>query len=98
MAITRIFRVKIHPELRDEFEENFLDISVRVVEKARGNLSVSVLKPTQWSPDEYAMISGWEDVESLRAFAGIEWNRAVIPPGMEKFFTESWMHHFESWE
>ena len=98
MAITRIFRARIRPEQRGEFEEKFFDVSVRVVSQAAGNLSVSVLKPTKWSPNEYAMISVWEDVASLRAFAGNDWNRAVIPPGMGKFFTESWMHHFESWE
>ena len=98
MAITRIFRARIRPEQRGEFEEKFFDVSSRVIPQAAGNLLVSVLKPTKWSPNEYAMISVWEDVESLRAFAGNDWNRAVIPPGTEKFFTESWMHHFESWE
>jgi hypothetical protein len=43
------------------------------------------------------MISQWENELSLKAFAGEEWCRAVIPQRMEKFVVESWVHHFESW-
>jgi len=51
------------------------------VDKAFGFLAVSILRPTKWSPDEYAMISEWQDETALKAFAGDNWNRAVIPLG-----------------
>lgn len=97
MAITRIFRVRIPPELRSEFEEKFSSVSVHAVDKAAGFLAVTILKPTEWAPNEYAMISQWENEAALKAFAGEEWNRAVIPPGMEKFVVECWVHHYASW-
>ncbi len=97
MPITRIFRVQIAPELRQEFEDKFSSISVHVVNEAPGFISVSILKPTKWAPDEYAMISQWEDEAALKAFAGEEWSHAVIPPGMEKFVVECRVHHYESW-
>lgn len=97
MAITRIFRVRIRSELKQEFEEKFSSVSVRAVEEASGSLAVSILKPTKWAPDEYAMISQWENEAALKAFAGEQWNHAVIPPGMEKFVDECWVHHYESW-
>jgi heme-degrading monooxygenase HmoA len=98
MAITRVFRVRIDAALRREFEEKFADISVRAVKEAPGSLAVAILKPTIWTPDEYAMVSQWKDEESLRAFAGEQWNRAVIPNGMEKFVRECWVHHYEAWD
>ena len=58
LAITKVFRVRIETELREEFEEKLADISVRKVQRAPGMVSVSILKPTRWSPDEYAMITG----------------------------------------
>ena len=67
MSITRVFRVQIDTELREEFEEKFADISVSTVQQAAGMISVSILKPTKWSPDEYAMITQWIDEESLEA-------------------------------
>lgn len=97
MPITRIFRVQIVPELRQEFEEKFSSVSVHAVNEAAGFISASILKPTMWAPDEYAMISQWENESALKAFAGEEWKHAVIPPGMEKFVIECWVHHYESW-
>ena len=97
MAITRIFRVEIDPELRDEFEEKFATISVHVAESAVGSVSVTILKPTVWAPNEYCMVSTWESEESLREFAGENWYQAVIPAGMEQYVVECSVHHYDSW-
>lgn len=96
--ITRIFRVKIYQELKNEFEEKFATISVTVVENAKGSISETIYKPIKWSPNEYAMISVWESEGALQAFVGEDWNRAFIPKEMEKFVAECWVHHYESWE
>ncbi len=98
MSITRVFRVQIDTELREEFEEKFADISVSTVQQAAGMISVSILKPTKWSPDEYAMITQWIDEESLKSFAGNNWNRAIIPIGMEKFVEKCSVEHYLSWD
>jgi heme-degrading monooxygenase HmoA len=97
MSITRIFRVRIVSDLRQEFEEKFSSVSVHAVDQASGFISVSILKPSKWAPDEYAMVSQWENEAALKAFAGEQWNHAVIPAGMEKFVVECWVHHYESW-
>lgn len=94
--ITRIFRVVIDPELRDEFEARFAEVSVKAVETSAGNVSVSIGKPTADSPDEYVMISQWRDWAALIDFAGTSWNEAVIPPGMEKYLVQCWVHHYEA--
>lgn len=93
--ITRIFRVTIRPELRQEFETKFAEVSVEAVKACPGHLSVSIGYPTKWTPDEYLMISEWENESALRNFAGESWNQAVIPPGMEKFLVKCRVHHYE---
>ncbi len=97
MPITRIFRVRIHHELKEEFEEKFATVSVRAVDAAPGVLEAAILKPTRWAPDEYAMISHWEDEAALRAFAGEQWHHPVIPSGMEQYVVECWVHHYTAW-
>ena len=94
--ITRIFRVKVPVQHQPEFEKEFLSVSVPFVRGEKGLVSVSVGKPTRWRPDEYVMVSVWEDEGAVAAFAGENWNRAVIPKGMEKLIAECWVHHYEN--
>lgn len=96
--ITRIFIVKVHKELTQEFEEKFSSISLDLVTRAHGMKSATMLKPTQWSPNEYAMITVWNDELSLKMFAGENWNKAVIPPEMEHYIVEYSLHNYNSWE
>ena len=95
--IIRIFRVRVHSGLKKEFEEKFSSVSVDTVNHARGIISVEILKPTKWAPNEYAMVSIWDGEPSMKAFAGENWNKAVIPTGLERYVADCWVHHYESW-
>jgi len=94
--IIRIFRITIDPVLREEFERDFATISVGAVESRAGFIACEIGRPTKWNPDEYAMISRWEDEDSLEAFVGSDWNQAVIPPGMERYVREYGVVHFQA--
>lgn len=92
--ITRIYRVRINPDLRQEFEPLFQTVARASVADCAGCLQVTVGGPSSDTPDEYAMISVWDGEESLRKFIGSDWTVAHIPPGMEKFVDTCWLHHF----
>lgn len=92
--ITRVYRVRIKPELRDEFEPLFRTVARSSVSECSGCKDVTVGGPTSVDPDEYAMISVWDSAESLSEFAGPDWSVAHIPDGMEKFVQACWLHHF----
>lgn len=94
--IYRIFRVRVHPNLKDEFEEKFRSVSVAAVDGTAGCLSVTIASPTVHAPDEYVMITQWRDVEALRAFAGDNWDAPHIPDGMQQYAAECWVHHYEA--
>ena len=96
--ITRIFRVRVPTPLHSEFELKFASISVDAVKSQPGLISVSIGRPTQWTPEEYAMMTTWQNEQSLCEFAGDNWNQAVIPLGMEKFVSECWIHHYENYD
>ena len=69
-TITRVFRVQIFAELREEFEPLFQSVSLAAVIEAKGFIEVSIGKPTQWAPNEYVMISVWDCEQNLIDFAG----------------------------
>ncbi len=81
----RIFQVTIHPEYRDDFERDFNTISVDTVKNHKGLISCHIGGPTKWNPDDYVMVTYWEDEESLVTFAGENWNQAIIPAEMQNF-------------
>ena len=93
--ITRIYRVKIHPETRADFEPLFRTVARQSVENCTGCMRVVVGMPAAQTPDEYAMITEWSDSEALSAFAGSDWSVAHIPEGMEPFVDTCWVHHFQ---
>ncbi|MEM7282608.1 MAG: antibiotic biosynthesis monooxygenase family protein [Pseudomonadota bacterium] len=93
--IVRIFRVEIVPELREEFEQNFASVSIDAVKNQAGFVSATIGKPTKWAPDEYAMVSRWENELALEEFVGASWSQAHIPAGMEKYVLACWVHHYK---
>ena len=97
MTITRVFRVTIEPTLRAEFEHKFSTLSQHLFERAPGCLSQSILRPTRWTPDEYAMVSEWESETALASFVGERWCEAVIPAEMEHFAKAYSVSHYSSW-
>lgn len=94
--ITRIFRVLVPASQHADFERDFMAISKPLVESSAGLVSFSFGRPTRWSPEEFVLVTVWEGEEALVAFAGEAWNEAVIPPVMEKYITECWVHHYEN--
>lgn len=92
--ITRVYRVRIHPALRAEFEPLFKTIARASVADATGCVRVVVGLPTPASPDDYAMISEWDSADSLTAFIGPDWTQVHIPSGMERFIIDCVVHHF----
>jgi quinol monooxygenase YgiN len=94
-VLVRVFRIEVPADRHGEFEALFQTISVDAVRKAEGSLAVEIARPSQWAPNEYAMISKWKSVAALAAFAGSDWQQAMIPPGMDRFVQRCWVHHYE---
>ena len=48
------------------------------------------------SSTEYLYVTVWEDVESIRAFAGEHWQEAVVAPDEEHLLKDTWIGHYEA--
>ena len=94
--IIRIFTATIPTELHEEFEAKFKEISVPLVKKYQGLVSLEIGRPSKWNPNKFVMVSRWESVKALIDFAGENWNQAHIPKGMEKYITACTVSHFEA--
>jgi hypothetical protein len=76
--IVRVFRPTIHPGKEPEFEAFLRDTAIPLVLQQAGLVAQHVGRPRDPSSTEYLYVTVWEDVESIRAFAGERWQEAVI--------------------
>jgi hypothetical protein len=84
-VIIRVFRPTIHPGKEREFEAFLRDTAIPLVSRQAGLVSST----------EYVYVTVWEDVESIRAFAGERWQEAVITPEEEHLLKDTWIGHYE---
>jgi heme-degrading monooxygenase HmoA len=69
-VIIRVFRPTIHSGKEREFEAFLRDTAVPLVSRQAGLVAQHVGRPRDPSSTEYVYVTVWEDVESIRAFAG----------------------------
>src|SRR5215213_10803841 len=93
--IIRVFRPTIHPSKEQEFEAFLADTAVPLVSRQAGLVAQHAGRPRDPSTTEYVYISVWEDLESIRAFAGERWQEAVIAPDEEHLLKNTWIGHYE---
>jgi heme-degrading monooxygenase HmoA len=93
--IIRVFRPTIHAGKESEFESFLRETAVPLVSQQAGLVAQHVGRSQDPSSTEYLYVTVWEDVESIRAFAGDRWQEAVITPDEEHLLKETWIGHYE---
>lgn len=93
--IVRIFRVTVHDGKRAEFEDFFRNTAIPLVKSQPGIVSVTAGVPRPESPNEFCMVMVWEDVDSLKAFAGENWREPHIHPDEAALVRDRSLHHYE---
>ena len=94
-VIIRVFRPTIHPGKEAEFESFLRETAVPLVSRQSGLVAQHVGGPRDPSSTEYLYVTVWEDVDSIRAFAGESWQQAVIAPDEEHLLKDTWIGHYD---
>jgi heme-degrading monooxygenase HmoA len=97
-VIIRVFRPTIHPGKEHEFEAFLQETAVPLVSQQSGIVAQHVGRPRDPGSTEYLFITVWEDVESIRAFAGDRWQEAVITPDEAHLLKDTSIAHYEAFE
>jgi heme-degrading monooxygenase HmoA len=93
--IIRVFRPTIHAGMESEFESFLRDTAIPLMSQQSGLVAQHVGMPLESSSSEFLYVTVWEDVESIRAFAGERWQEAVITPDDEHLLKDTWIAHYE---
>ena len=67
--IIRVFRARIYPNKVEQFERFFLHKALPMVKAQSGLVSATVGKPLEPTPNEFLMITVWQDINALMKFA-----------------------------
>ena len=93
--IVRVFRARVRAGTAEPFEATVCERSLPRVTGAPGLVSYYAGRPLGES-GEFVLVTVWEDLDALRAFAGPDWQReAVIPKEELPFLEETVLHHYE---
>ena len=96
--VVRVFRARIRPGKEGEFERFVLETGVPLVTAQAGCSHVTVGK-SRWSDQpEFTVITHWDSIDALEAFAGEDWRQAVVEPEEEHMLTEVFCDHYEAIE
>lgn len=93
--IIRVFKPTIHAGKEADFEAFLRDTAVPLVSRQTGLVTQHVGRSRDPHSTEYLYVTVWEDIDSIRAFAGERWQEAVITPDEEHLLTETWIGHYE---
>jgi len=92
--IIRVFRPRIFPDKLDEFERFLHEVAVPMVKAQKGMISVMLGKPLEPNDHDFLVITIWESLEDLKAFAGDTWNNPVLDPAEADLLMETFLDHF----
>ncbi len=92
--LIRVFRARVRPGKQEEFER-LVKETIPTVRKHKGVLAVYAGRPIGSNSNEFTFVSVWRDLSDLKAFAGNDWDKAVMLPSELPLLEETFIHHFE---
>lgn len=92
--IIRVFRATVKQGKEADFEAKARALSVPLVKGQRGLVTFLPGKPLRSGEREFVMITVWESIESLQAFAGTDYSAAVIPPEEVPLLESTSVEHY----
>ena len=86
--IARTWRGWTAAEHADRYYEYLLETGVRAYSETPGNRGVHVLRRVEGDRAEFLLVTFWESMDGVRAFAGNDPERAVFYPEDERFLVD----------
>ena len=77
--ISRVWRGLVRRAMADAYVEHLEGETFPAIRRLPGFISASLLRRTTAEGVEFLVITGWSDLDSIRAFAGPNAETAVVP-------------------
>jgi heme-degrading monooxygenase HmoA len=87
-TITRIWHGRTRADAADEYLEFLIKTGVPDYKKTEGILSVEILRRTEADVCHFWTVTKWKDFESIKKFAGEDFEKAKYYPEDENYLLE----------
>jgi antibiotic biosynthesis monooxygenase (ABM) superfamily enzyme len=94
--ILRVFRARVRQECRAEWIALVKEHSFPLLTGVPGLLGYFGGNAFDPNSGDYIMTTVWADLESLKKWAGADWQQAVIPEVERRLIEESSIAHYET--
>jgi transposase/quinol monooxygenase YgiN len=91
----RVYRARLKAGMRSAYERLCCEVSLPTIRAQPGCLATQIGTPRAGQPEDFVVVSLWSDVESLRAFAGEQWQQAIIVPGEADLLEQVRVEHYD---
>ena len=96
--ILRVFRAVIREGRVDDFKLLVRDQSIPWLEKTDGMLGYFPGEPYGDNEREFAMVTLWRDLDSIKAFCGDDWNDPVVTEDEEPLVESMSAYHYQRFD
>ena len=96
--ILRVFRAVIREGKTEEFRRMVQEQSIPWLEDSDGMLGYFPGEPFGSNEREFTMITLWRDIDSLKNFAGKEWDNPVVTADEVPLVEAMYAHHYQRFD
>jgi heme-degrading monooxygenase HmoA len=93
--IMRIFQIVTKPGKEMEFGEFFYNTAIPLMRGTKGIVSVLPGAPRPDSPREFSFVMVWQDLASLKAFVGEDYQSPHIDPAEAELVESRTIKHYD---
>ena len=93
--IVRIFEVQTQPGKEAEFADFFHTTAIPLMKRQDGLETLIPCAPRKETPDMFAMVMVWRDLDAMKAFVGEDWRDAHIHDDERDLVKSRMIHHYE---
>jgi heme-degrading monooxygenase HmoA len=95
-VIIRVFRAQIRAGKEDDFTRFVIETGAPMARAAEGCTRVTFGKSRWTEQPEFVVVTHWRSVDAVRAFAGPNWQDAVVEPEEEHMLAHVCCDHYEA--
>ena len=93
--IIRVCASRLKPGMYHEYERLCGEVAIPLMREQPGFLDARIARVREDRPDDFAVVSLWRDIDSIRAFVGEHWQEAIILPGEADLLRAVSVQHYD---